>query len=279
MNIESLQHQFGKIGAQIRLESAPVRDRRFGDWWGPESDRRHFAIDIQPGKKGALFNIIVREDVYNQVNFFTVDVRPKNRHLLLMARENLQKQKFLCGHDERHYFVAAIPDGRGIKSVSDAMEALKPEPAKDSQRTHRVKRKNINRRRNSGYTRQGEWFFLPRPNFKPANNHTILHNEAIQRSGGSAHIVEWLCRLGGEKVYVCRRHPNGLTEMEYQALLEQDAGARTRWLWRVMQRDAQVYAQGKVRHPDHQTIQLPFWHTVMMSTETESQHGHVVFLD
>jgi len=33
--------------------------------------------------------------------------------------------KFLCGHDERHWFVAAVP-GRGVSNVRTAMEALKP---------------------------------------------------------------------------------------------------------------------------------------------------------
>jgi hypothetical protein len=30
------------------------------------------------------------------------------RHLLLMAR-SWTKDKFLCGHDERHWFVCAVP--------------------------------------------------------------------------------------------------------------------------------------------------------------------------
>ena len=36
-----------------------------------------------------------------------------------------EKNKFLCGHDERHWFVAAVP-GRSVATVRSAMEALKP---------------------------------------------------------------------------------------------------------------------------------------------------------
>ena len=42
-----------------------------------------------------------------------LDTRPNLRHLLLMSRNcrTGAKEKFLCGHDERHWFVAAIPRG------------------------------------------------------------------------------------------------------------------------------------------------------------------------
>ena len=53
-----------------------------------------------------------------------------------------------------------------------------------------------------------------------------------------------------------------------------------RWNWRVMQRDAGVYARGTVRHSDHATITLPFWHRVIMNTETQSRTmANVAFLD
>jgi hypothetical protein len=47
-----------------------------------------------------------------------------------------------------------------------------------------------------------------------------------------------------------------------------------------MQRDAAVYARGAIRHPDHRTIWLPFWHRVLMNTETRSRTmQQVAFLD
>ena len=47
-----------------------------------------------------------------------------------------------------------------------------------------------------------------------------------------------------------------------------------------MTRNAGVYARGKVRHSDHETIDLPFWHRVLMNTETQSRTmANVAFLD
>ena len=40
------------------------------------------------------------------------------------------------------------------------------------------------------------------------------------------------------------------------------------------------YARGTVRHSDHDTITLPFWHCVVMNTETQSRTmANVAFLD
>ncbi len=44
-----------------------------------------------------------------------------------------------------------------------------------------------------------------------------------------------------------------------------------------MRRNPLVYARGKVRHPDHATISLPFWHVVVMSQEQRALN--VAFLD
>jgi len=44
-----------------------------------------------------------------------------------------------------------------------------------------------------------------------------------------------------------------------------------------MARGAEVYAKGRVRHPDHKTIVLPFWHRVLPNREVSSVN--VAFLD
>jgi hypothetical protein len=47
-----------------------------------------------------------------------------------------------------------------------------------------------------------------------------------------------------------------------------------------MTRDADVYATGAVRHPDHATIRLDGWHRVVMNTEQRARAmRNVVFLD
>ena len=52
---------------------------------------------------------------------------PKKRHLLLLVRNTADKpqlDRFLCGHDEREWFVAAVPGG--ASQVRQAMDALQP---------------------------------------------------------------------------------------------------------------------------------------------------------
>ena len=92
-------------------------------------------------------------------------------------------------------------------------------------------------------------------------------------------MVAEIFRTGGETVYVCPQHPNGLTPAEYNDVLKGNPSA-ARWGWRVMARNSAVYARGAVSHADHATITLPFWHRVMMNTETQSWTMRLVaFLD
>ena len=46
----------------------------------------------------------------------------------------------------------------------------------------------------------------------------ILPHEPIRRGGGKPHMCEQLYRDGGTTVYVCSRHPNGLTGDDYWKL-------------------------------------------------------------
>ena len=107
----------------------------------------------------------------------------------------------------------------------------------------------------------------------------VLSNEPLRRGAGKPHLVEQLFRTGGESVYVSSKHPNGLLPEEYKRLMKSEPSA-ARWAWRMMRRDMGVYARGAVSHADHATITLPFWHRVMMNTETQSRTMQfVAFLD
>ena len=133
-------------------------------------------------------------------------------------------------------------------------------------------------RKNRAFRRQGEWFFVPEPSFVVDEN-LILRNEPLRRGAGKPHLVEEIFRTGGETVRVCDRYPNGVAPDAYRAICQNNPNA-VRWNWRVMQRDAGVYARGTVRHSDHATITLPFWHRVIMNTETQSRTmARVAFLD
>lgn len=294
MNLDVLRGHFGRIGAelQVTVHDGPFiannwRWRRRGRVIRPAESR--YVLDVvENGRSHEQFTLEIWPSKLDRLEFVTADMQPDRQHLLLMVkRVNAQrtivsKDKFLCGHDERHWFIATVPDKNGIANVSDAMEALKPNEVIASQLRQGVRPKNWHKRRNAGFVRQGEWFFIPEPTFQPDPNHMILRNEPIQRPFGKPHIVAEVLRMGGERVYVHHRHPNGLLEQEYRDLILRQPSAK-KWNWRVMQRNPQVFARGKVRHPDHKTIVLPFWHRVAMATERGTVSGGrpatVVFLD
>jgi hypothetical protein len=94
------------------------------------------ALDVQADRRGEFFEVLLRPGA--GVALAAVDVQPGDRHLLLLVREERQKHKFLCGHDERHWFVAAVPESlAGVGSVRTAKEALaRPHPA--SRTGHRL---------------------------------------------------------------------------------------------------------------------------------------------
>ncbi|MDT7604625.1 MAG: hypothetical protein QOF61_2622 [Acidobacteriota bacterium] len=265
MDTELLEKMFGRIGARVRVAEASGR-------WNSRS-----GIDIRADARGEYYDIKVAPG--DEVSYEVVDLRPEARHLLLMARRASSKQKFLCGHDERHWFVCAVP-GASVASVRGAMEALQPGEvrARFQRRIRRVK--NRLRRRNEVFVRQGEWFFIPAPEGFEVDPRMIFKNEPISRGRGSKpHMCEELHRRGGETVYVSNRRPAGVTEEEYRRLLN-NTPAAAGWGWRMMRRGAEVYVRGRVWHADHKTVVLADWHRVLMNTEGEAAGAStVVFLD
>ncbi len=275
MNTQALARQFEAIGAQLDIRV-----------WTPAPEPRtaramteEYTLDVAGRKGREVFSLVVRPDAVAALDLLAVDVQPKQRHLLLLAKplaEEGEKKKFLCGHDERHWFVAGVPRAASVATVAGAMEALKPVAARISQLREGVRGKDWHKRHNAGFLRQGEWFFLPMPDFAPPDPRLILDDEPIRRTGGKPHIVEHLFRFGGTRVYVHRKYPSGLMEREYRALIARNPKAAA-WPWSVMQRNPAVYAKGKIRHSDHATLVLPFWHRVLMSDEQTA--ANVVFLD
>ncbi len=279
MNVHQIPKHFERIGAKVEIalfsESNRFsrRQRRIDD----------FSIDIIEEKNNERFLFNVPKQLEEELVFLPLDVQPKQRHLLLHVKNPLSqdtdliKQKFLCGHDERHWFVAGVTGG--VINVNTAMESLKPQTAVFSQRRNKVRRKNINKRKNAGFVRQGEWFFIPRPKFvvKETSLLSISKNEPLIRGGGGKpHIVEEVYRTGGEKVYVCRHYPNGLTEWSYNKMIKNRPAARS-YNWRILRRNPRVYARGKVKHADHATITLHGWHQVQMNEEFSTRT--VAFID
>ncbi len=268
MDTQLLEKHFNKIGARVVVREVEPT------WWVSAG------IDIREDNHGEFFDI--RKDVNEDVGYEVVDLKKDIRHLLLLARRpHLQKEKYLCGFDERHWFVCAVP-GKSVSGVISALEALQPEDVQFQINRNLKRTKNRFKRRNEVYLRQGEWFFVPMPNLAATDNFTlqIFKNEPISRGNGSKpHICEEVLRRGGRTVMVCRARPQGMELKAYNALINDSPKARN-WNWTPMVRDAEVFARGTVRHPDHKTIRLDGWHQVFMNTENLAPGmQNVVFLD
>jgi len=267
MNTEQLKKQFESIGANLYIRTPMVSN-------DPPRRSERFTIDTSARGDGFVLTP-------GDVQFEVVATDNNDSHLLLMAvmdadepdPRNRDKRKFLCGRDERNWFVAGVRSN--ASSIKDAKESLKPDEAMASQRIYKVSGKHLNSRKNKGFTRQGEWFFIPEPDLD-VNQDEIHRVEPLRMGGKRAHMAEELFRSGGTSVRVCSEYPNGVTESEYKKIISEDPGKAT-LPWRYMVRDAGVWVRGKIRHPDHNTINLKFWHRVLPSREVGS--SNVAFLD
>lgn len=271
-----LTEKFEKMGARVkveRLQPNPPRRPRWGVTSGTPP-QNFIRLDVRKDRYGTYFDIQAGINVDLQV----LDIKPKDRHLLLMTESTEGKSKFLCGHDERDWFVAAIPESSSASNVATAMEALKPTAVKEAQDQKKVKGKERKRRKTDAYIRQGEWFFIPCPNLK-VDKSLVLKNEPLRRGRSKPHVAEFLYRIGGVTVWVNSEYPNGLTQKQYEKLCRDNPEAK-KSNFTTMRRDPKVYVKGTIRHSDHKTVKLDFWHEVQPNTETQSKAmRQVAFLD
>jgi hypothetical protein len=259
MGTEVLQRRFAAIGARVKVVGTPAGAPRIDIRW----DGRGEFFDVRFDGSGRLVELEV------------VAVDRPDRHLLLLVRNGGEKSKFLCGHDERHWFVAAVPeDARGVTRVAAAKAALQPELVRTA--VGRARPKDPFRRRNAAYVRQGEWFFVPALELDPGAAF-VLRNEPLSRGRGEPHVIEFAYRRGGQGVWVNRSHPTGISDARYQRLTQKD---RRTGSWTRFVRDPELFAKGAIRHPDHTTLVLHAWHRVAMNTEQSARAmQHVAFLD
>jgi hypothetical protein len=241
---EYLRRHFARIGARVRMRELAA----------PQTLK--IRIDVEQDRGGEFFDLRCEEGVAPEI----VDVAPRSHHLVLMIRDGRDKNKFLLGRDERHWFAAAVP-GRNVHDVRTAMASLRPAEV-DGLRV----------------VRQGEWFFVPAGG---STNSPVIHrNEPLSRGNGSKpHICDELMRSGGVAVMVSAAYPGGISVARYERLIETDPRASEAG-WRQMTRDAEVYVRGEVRHPDHKTIELDGWHRVYLNRERFAPHApQIAFLD
>src|SRR5688572_15853405 len=103
MNTPSLERQFARIGARAKVHSDLRRIRN-----GVVS------IDIGRDRAGEFFDIALAPASAPELR--VIDAQPRSQHLLLLSEQSDGKHKFLCGHDERHWFVAAVPERAGVSN-------------------------------------------------------------------------------------------------------------------------------------------------------------------
>src|SRR5437867_4258584 len=133
--MDTVTEKFERIGARAR--AAPSRPGFVSTTSGRtvEEATGGLEIDVRSDRRGEFFDLRVSPDVTLE----TLDVRPRDRHLVLLARGR-EVARFLCGHDERHWFVAAIPETTPVTTVAQAKEALQPPAVRDNAR--RLRRKH-----------------------------------------------------------------------------------------------------------------------------------------
>ena len=141
MGMHQIERQFTRIGARAKIHP-PVVNR----WTKVEG----VSIDIGNDAEGEFFDISVERPVLAETR--VLDVQPSLRHLLLMSDQDDGKHKFLCGHDERHWFVAAVPERAAVSSVKTAFDALKQVAVRALENRRGVKRRRTEGRGNEERT-------------------------------------------------------------------------------------------------------------------------------
>jgi hypothetical protein len=110
--MSGLKEAFEGMGAQVLTEDLVVR-RRINEF-----RRRGRALNMSADGPPILDMRLVRArrrviiDMLDNpaAKISVLDVQPKLRHLLLSVKTGTESNQFLMGHDERHWFVASLPN-------------------------------------------------------------------------------------------------------------------------------------------------------------------------
>lgn len=258
----NLEKAFRKMKADVKIKNG--RAHRGGG----------YNVDVKKGK--FLFDL---GDTAAKVTILEAD--SIDRHVLLNVNRTITKRtrdggerkeivndKWLCGHDERDWFVASA---KGV-NIWEAKQSLKPKEVQAAELV--LKPKKRQKRKNEAFKRQGEWFFIPAPELQIPAGELTFKDEPISRGRGSKpHIVEEVYRTGGREVWVIDGRV--ATDQEYR-----ESKDKARFTRRTA--DATVYGRGTVKHGDHKTLILETWHKILMNSEASNSTGseaRLIFLD
>lgn len=156
---------------------------------------------------------------FDELTVAALDVKRKQRHLVLdvtgrlgvTGRQSPTIGRYLCGHDERHWFVSPLAIEQQTMTVRGAMESLKPRLVLRAQQRLGVKSR-LHRRKTAAYVRQGEWFFLPRPMMHVGEQ--AIAGGQLARPGGKPHLAQWFYQPAGSNDTFVRgaiSHPDHAT--------------------------------------------------------------------
>ncbi|MFO0594437.1 MAG: hypothetical protein U0228_04015 [Myxococcaceae bacterium] len=159
-----------------------------------------------------------------------------------------RKRHFLAGMDEQHLFIAMLP--APATTVWSAHVLLRPEAVRNAERGAFEKT-----------VRQGEWFFV---SLAPRE---LAEVEAAAK--GSLSKVRRDIGIAQAAGIFRGGRPHVADEvLVLQAVSGVGAAANTR-----------VYVRGRVRHPDHATVELRPWRRAIVNTESFEQPQGIGFVD
>ena len=211
--MQDLELWFEKAGLPIKVEKEPLQSvisvnnqdifQMSIDIKGKKNKREYFrvfhghenndvrVIDADSGNQQVILLVSEPEREYSTRQWSS----EKNDWIYVKQRSPGYLRKYLCGFDEKHLFIAELPNNLGaVNKVKDAHRILKPEYVATKEKvTGRIKR-------------QGEWFFIPvsneEQNLIEANMNLIEKKDRIGGGWrGNAHIADQLLRIR-EKEYV-----------------------------------------------------------------------------
>src|SRR5215813_9643380 len=109
-NLEKFFFQMGARVKQVEVALQPISWRRVNS----RGEDLPAVLDIKRDNRGSFFEF--RTLVGTRQELVVLNAEPRKKHLLLLSRQFdpagrvVAKQKFLCGRDEGHWFVAAVPE-------------------------------------------------------------------------------------------------------------------------------------------------------------------------
>jgi len=261
VDASTLEKQFARIGATLVVRPMARPNR-----WRPNPRRYDVNVLTDP-KHGEHFVISASADA---PDMRVLNADPDNRHLVLHIAGAEGGERFLCGHDERHWFAAAVADR--VSTVRDAKRSLLPKELRDAGLSDRT----VNTRHNEVFKRQGEWFFVPinegslraRGEFG-----TVLKDEPLLRNrNAKPHLCSEVVRFGGTPVVIYRGTEYTLKAWDDFLAALRASGERVTGRVLNVVKDPEVYVRGQVRHPDHATLLLRGWHRVHANAEMRSEN-------